>query len=223
MRFSSLSSGPRRGLLLDLDGTLADSLTAMQDAHRRFLHHFGTQPAKDEFDRLNGPPLDEIISILRELHGLPGETEALKEKYLKLIYEAHASAGPSEGALDLVRTAARNGWCMAVVTSSTRASALDWLKRNSFADYISEVVGGDDVEKGKPDPAPYLQALVSLDCKAENSWAVEDSRQGAQAAVAAGLRTFVITADDQRSDWPKGPTFLNSLCELKVRIDRAED
>ena len=60
------------GLFLDLDGTLADSLTALKNVYHSFLASYGASGDEVEFQRLNGPPLGEIIERLRMAHKLPG-------------------------------------------------------------------------------------------------------------------------------------------------------
>ena len=49
----------------------------------------------------------------------------------------------------------------------------------------------DTVTNVKPDPELYLQALEQLEVEADEAMAIEDSPNGAQAAV-AGLYTVVI-------------------------------
>ncbi len=55
------------------------------------------------------------------------------------------------------------------------------------------VLAGDVVEKKKPAPDIYLLALEKSGLKSEEVVVVEDSRNGVQAAKAAGLRVIVTT------------------------------
>jgi phosphoglycolate phosphatase-like HAD superfamily hydrolase len=61
----------RRGLFLDLDGTLADSLGVLRRSYFRFLREFNQEGSDAEFDRLNGPKLSEIIGTLQREYHLP--------------------------------------------------------------------------------------------------------------------------------------------------------
>ncbi|MFL5222366.1 MAG: HAD family hydrolase, partial [Microvirga sp.] len=60
----------------------------------------------------------------------------------------------------------------------------------------------EEVERGKPDPLPYLTALERLGIKAEEAVAFEDSPSGMRAAKAAGLFSFGVltglTRDEMR-------------------------
>ena len=45
-----------KGLFIDLDGTLASSLTALKEVYFSFLTGLGAKGSEAEFQRLNGPP-----------------------------------------------------------------------------------------------------------------------------------------------------------------------
>src|SRR5450755_4184406 len=140
-----------KGLFLDLDGTLADSLPALKAVYLSFLSGFGAKGGEAEFQRLNGPPLAKIIELLKQTHDLPGEQAELLELYSVMLRQAHESAQPAIGARELLQHARTFGWKVAVVTSSPRFSALKWLELGGLSDKVDVVVGGDEVVAGKPD------------------------------------------------------------------------
>lgn len=61
-----MTSPDIRGLFLDLDGTLADSMPVMRETYFRFLARRGAQGSQEEFDSLAGRPLSDISVILKE-------------------------------------------------------------------------------------------------------------------------------------------------------------
>jgi HAD superfamily hydrolase (TIGR01509 family) len=184
----------RRGLFLDLDGTLADSLTALRAVYYDFLARFGVAGSEAEFQSLNGPPLVRIVDILRKTHDLAPSREELLALYGDLIARSHDRVLPAPGALELLTEAGRHGWAVAVVTSTAREPAQRWLVRTGLAPLVDVIVGGDEVETGKPDPAPYRLALERTGCAASCSLAVEDSPQGATSAAAAGIPVWVLAS-----------------------------
>jgi len=191
-----------RGLFLDLDGTLADSLPAMEAAYRALLRRFGREGSAAEFKSLNGPPATVIVERIAKAHALPTPTEELLAIYRDLVAEAHAAAPPAAGAREVLERARKQDWTVALVTSAAYADARQWLARVGLAAYVQVVVGGDEVRHGKPDPEPYRVALQRTGCNAQESLAVEDSVQGAKAAMAAGLPTWLIGAERGRESAP---------------------
>ena len=82
------------------------------------------------------------------------------------------------------------------VASSSRRQALEWkLARFDLARYFQATVAGDEVAAGKPAPDVYLEAASALGVEPNRCLAVEDARNGAAAAVAAGMRVVVVSRD----------------------------
>ena len=181
-----------RGLFVDLDGTLADSLQPLRNAYEAFLTGYGRRGSVAEFESLNGPPVVEIVHRLKLSHDLPGSRDDLVQRYTALFDEAYLSVRACEGSRDLLTHARDAGYAIAVVTSTRRCAAEAWLEKAGLQPLVDVVVGGDDVAKGKPDPDPYLHALALSGCNATLSFAVEDSLQGSQAAMKAGIPTFLL-------------------------------
>jgi mannitol-1-/sugar-/sorbitol-6-phosphatase len=204
-----------RGLFVDLDGTLADSLGVLRKVYSRFLAEFGHEGHDAEFDQLNGPKMTEIVSILRMRYELPGEADELGLIYNQLIDETYKEVLPRPGAMELLENAAQRDWNLTLVTSNLRARAEKWLARNGFSSVLQSVVCGEEVPRGKPFPDLYEVAVARSGCVLDDSIAVEDSPQGAQAALAAGLRTFVIQAPIESAVvWPKETEFIHQWKDL---------
>ncbi len=204
-----------KGLLIDLDGTLADTLPELRSVYAQFLLDRGGVPSDSEFACLNGVPVAEIIRFLQADHELEGSSLLLERDYLARVAIACEKAAPSPGAHDLLRSAAASGYRIAVVTSGAREAAFGWLERNHLADRVATVVGGQDVREGKPSPAPYRLALERIGARACDSVAVEDSKIGVRSAVAAGLATYVLVSQRAPDDlWPDVAGYVDHLAEV---------
>lgn len=209
-----MTKGTGKGLLLDLDGTLADSLDALKATYFSFLEGYGAKGNDAEFTALNGVPLVTIIDRLKAKHDLADATDALLARYAKLIEVAHRSAKPAAGAATVLEISRARGWRVAVVTSTPHWLAMNWIARAGLRTLIDAVVGGDDVSSGKPSPEPYILALTRLDGVAARSLAVEDSPLGAQAAVAAGIPTLAIAHPDAQGEWPFEMRFIGRFSDI---------
>ena len=213
---SSDTAAPRRGLFLDLDGTLADTLGALRAAYRDFLARYGAVGTEREFERLNGPPIAAIVAQLKQAHGLPGTVEELGAIYRGLVDADHGAAAPAPAARELLQTARTRGWLVAVVTSAHRAAAEGWLVRTTLAAQVAVIVGGDEVARPKPDPEPYRLALARTGCEAALSLAIEDGVQGALAAIGAGLPTWRLGAD--AAELAQRPLYRGTLPNLRAAL-----
>jgi HAD superfamily hydrolase (TIGR01509 family) len=80
----------------------------------------------------------------------------------------------------------------AVATSTRRALACEKLERAGIGKRFVEVIGGDQVARGKPAPDIYLAAAQALGFAPADCAALEDSEAGLEAALAAGCRAILV-------------------------------
>lgn len=210
-----MPSNARSGLFLDLDGTLADSLGVMRQIYYEFLAGFDRAGSQEEFDRLNGPSLSDVLAILKRDHKLAPSAEDLLDTYKSYLENAYSGVEPNEGAHELVRAAVDEGWTVGVVSSNVGSTVSSWLSKVGLFDSISVVATGDTVARGKPAPDLYLKALRDSGCDAATSYAIEDTFTGVSSAVAAGLSTFALVAEGARvMEWPAGVRTITALEQL---------
>ncbi|MCX6494700.1 MAG: HAD family phosphatase [Actinobacteria bacterium] len=184
-----------RGILFDLDGTLAMSMGVMKAAYFEFLALHSTDGSNDEFDSLNGPPLREVVRTLCQTHNLTGTFENNYEEYLTLVARRYSNVQPVEGAKEILEFAKSHGLRTALVTSNSREVVSAWLKTNGLESTFDMICSGDDITRGKPDPEPYQVAMSGLSLEPSECVAIEDSRQGFISASSAQLHTFIVQTD----------------------------
>jgi HAD superfamily hydrolase (TIGR01509 family) len=179
---------PPRALLLDLDGTLIDSLPALRSVYDTFLTSRGATPTDAEFAALNGPPLPEIVRRLAERHGFAEPLPALQAAYAAAVGDAYATRTEAfPGARTLLLTARRHGLRVTIVTGCPEALARSILRRLGLASLVWGQVDSHAVPTGKPAGDIYRLALARTEVDAFDALAVEDAPNGLAAARAAGV------------------------------------
>ena len=204
-------------LLLDLDGTLADSLFVMRLVYNDFLTAHKCKPRTAEFNSLNGPPISEVIMRLKINHSLLEEYSVLLSRYCDLLDRVYLKVKPASGAVCLLRKAKENDCSIGIVTSNSKERTYSWLENSNLREMVDVIVSSDDVEKGKPNPEPYNLALKKLGLNSSHAIAIEDSPQGAHASMAAGLRTFALSFSKFKN-WPQGVKPIKSLSQARQLI-----
>lgn len=185
-------------LLFDLDGTLADSLWVMRAAYTDFLKSFEISATDAEFEALNGPPLKEVVHRLKLIHQLKANENLLLKNYNQFIDKIYREVKPSQGAQALLQKAKDNHCSIGIVTSNSAKRTQLWLEMVNLSHFIDFIVSGDELLYGKPHPEPYLSAIQKTGCNAQDIIAIEDSPQGAQSAIAAGLHTVGLTQQNNQ-------------------------
>ena len=152
-----------------------------------------------DFVRANGLPTDEAAQ--REL--IAGWHKRKTEIYTRMV--ASGALPPRAGIARLVDEAIQAGWDLGVASTSAEASVRSVLEyavgpKNARA---FQVFAGDVVPRKKPAPDIYLLALEGMHLDPAEALVIEDSANGMEAALAAGLKTVVtvssFTADEDFS------------------------
>jgi mannitol-1-/sugar-/sorbitol-6-phosphatase len=172
------------GLLLDCDGVLVDSHDAAAVAWNRWAERW--VPGFDfHRDVEHGRRITDLVA---ELIGTPADiaTAAADLKQQELDHAAEVIA--ISGARQLLDTSPAGTW--AVVTSGSRAIATARMASAGLrtADVL---VTGEDVDKGKPFPDPYLLAAQRLQLPPTRCAVFEDAPAGIASARAAGVTTII--------------------------------
>ncbi len=215
-----MSPTPARGLFLDLDGTLADSMRVMTAATDRFLKDLGVERMGGGPHRWAGRTPYDIMGALKEHHGLRQSVPELVERYYKLVDQTYMDqATVMPGGRRLLMAAAQEGVFTAVVTSTLRSVAEGFLAHQGLRELIQAVVAVEDITRGKPDPEPYLLALKISGLEAGEVLAVEDAPMGALAATGAGLATWIM-APRGVQNFPEIAGVAGFICSLDQLIPR---
>jgi len=172
------------GLLLDCDGVLVDSHNAAAVAWNQWARRWA--PGFDfHRDIEHGRRIRDVVA---ELISTPSDVEAATAELIQLEVDNAADVVPIPGARELLASIPAGRW--AVVTSGGRAIATARMASAGLAP-AHVLVTGEDVERGKPFPDPYLLAAERLGLPPERCAVFEDAPAGIAAARAAGVETIV--------------------------------
>jgi sugar-phosphatase len=174
-------------VLFDLDGTLVDSTASVLRNWRRIAEMLG-RGGEDLVGSRQGIPGRQVLRIVA-----PDLSEQRIRELDQALIDGEAAdtadVSATKGALDLVTAIPPDRW--AIVTSAPLRLAAARLKAAGLPS-PSVMVTADDVETGKPDPAPFRLAAQRLGRPAERCLAVEDAPAGIISARAAGCLTLGV-------------------------------
>jgi HAD superfamily hydrolase (TIGR01509 family) len=197
-------------VIFDVDGTLVDS---ERDGHRvafnaafydaglpdrwdvetygRLLRIAGGAQRMAYWFESTGRSPEESRELAQRLH--PLKTEIMRN----LVEEGQVCARP--GVTALLDELDARGVPMHVATTGTR-SWVEPLLNRVFGGRFQTVVTGTEVPELKPSPAVYQRVLSLTGCAPDGAVAVEDSANGVNAAVGAGLRCVAAYNPYTQSD-----------------------
>lgn len=196
----ALRTGYRPGnvntALIDMDGTLYDSMPWHARAWHRMVSELGIESTVDEFFAYEGMTGKATVNLLfRRAFGRDAtdaeveELYAIKSRYF--VENNRTTVMP--GARDMVDTFRSNGVTPILVTGSGQAFLLERLEKDFDGAFGKEMrITSRDVKKGKPDPEPYLKGLEKRGVDPWQAIVVENTPLGIQSGVGAGIFTVGV-------------------------------
>ncbi len=180
------------GVLWDMDGTLVDTEPYWIECEYALVASYGGTWSDDLAHAQVGNDLIETGRALVEHGGVPLDPTEIVERLLDGVVERVRARLPwRPGARELLEELHELRVPCALVTMSWRRfaeSVVDSLPPGRFA----ALVTGDEVERPKPFPDPYLVAARLLGTEPTECVAIEDSPKGVASAVAAGVPTLAV-------------------------------
>jgi HAD superfamily hydrolase (TIGR01509 family) len=181
-----------QAVLWDMDGTLVDTEPYWMATESAMAEKYGATWSQAHALELVGNDLGESGRYIKKVMGLRQTPEEIVEELLDgVVVQVERSVPWRPGAVELLTALREEGVRCGLVTMSYQrfvAPILAQLPPETFR----VVVTGDQVERGKPHPEPYLTAAAALGVPPAECVAIEDSNTGAKSAEAAGCTVLVV-------------------------------
>lgn len=184
-----------QAVIWDLDGVIIDSA----DEHRRAWQRLAKEtdiPFTDaDFWATFGKRNDDIIPFhwgdvsKEQLNELANRKELYFREFVR------EAAAPLPGSMELMRALHEAGFPQALA-SSTPIENIQLIRVLLNLDqYLSALVSGEMVARGKPAPDIFLKAASELHMPPAVCLVIEDAVAGVQAALAAGMRCIAVAGE----------------------------
>lgn len=185
---------PPRGVLWDLDGTLADSREYHWRAWRDTMAQEGVTLTRERFEASFGQRNDSILGAWLGRDVDPGRIRRIGDAKEEQ-YRAHLREGgiaPLPGAVEWVNRLGAADWRQAIASSAPRANVDVMLEALGLAGSLDAIVSAEDVKTGKPDPEVFLTAAERLGVPPARAIVVEDAAAGIEAASRGRMRSIAV-------------------------------
>ena len=202
----NLNPTPLDAAIIDLDGTMVDTLGDFAEALNRMLGDLELPPiAAQHIERLVGKGSEHLLrSVLKHVLAPAEQAQAAikiealfpqawaryQHHYLE-INGSHSAVYP--GVVQGLQALQGAGLPLACLTNKPLAFAQPLLQAKGLDGFFARVFGGDSFERKKPDPLPLVKTCEALGTSAARTLMLGDSSNDAQAARAAGCPVVLVT------------------------------
>ncbi|WP_304371069.1 HAD family phosphatase [uncultured Muribaculum sp.] len=186
-----------RAALIDMDGTLYDSMKNHTAAWHRLMTEAGIPCTRDEFYLYEGRTgASTINTLFNRALGRDATDEEKESLYHKktVYFNELPPVKPMPGALDMVTTLSQAGIRRVLVTGSGQSSLISRIDTDFLGLFDPDMrITSRDVKHGKPHPEPFIRAMQLARVSPSQSIVIENAPLGIEAGDKAGAFTIGVT------------------------------
>jgi beta-phosphoglucomutase-like phosphatase (HAD superfamily) len=210
--------GVIEGLLFDFDGTLWDSETVVFEAYRRMYDDHGHSLSLNDWAAAVGT-LDGFDPMADLEARLGRELDRATVDPWDQVDDLMVGIDLRAGVRSWLGEAEDLGLSLGIVSSNDGSWIRHHAERLGILDTFAVVTAADgDIERAKPNPVLYREALAALGLEAASAVAIEDSPHGIAAAKGAGLFCLAVPNEVTRTlDLSAADLVIGSFEEMSVR------
>jgi beta-phosphoglucomutase family hydrolase len=190
---NELTINPKaRGLIFDIDGTIADTMPIHFIAWREVCAEQGITFTPELFAELTGMPALQTSQFLKKRFNKSFDETEFSLKKEKIFENNMDKAVPIAPVVNLIRQY-KGKLPMACGTGGPEHLARRTLKIAGVDDCFEHVIAAESVKNHKPHPETFLKAAELINVAPQDCQVFEDGKLGIEAAAAAGMMCTDVT------------------------------
>ena len=181
-------------IMLDFDGTLGDTTGVIIKTTQATIKELGLPSRTDEqCAAMIGLRLVEIPPVLFPEYDIDVNLYAQTYRKNFNIFNTQGAVNLYPNVPETLSELKNRGIILTIASSRSHNSLAEYLNNLNLSEYISYIIGGDDVSAGKPDPEAVYRTLELFGFKPEEAIMVGDTVFDIHMGINAGTHTCGVT------------------------------
>lgn len=184
----------KKAVIFDMDGLIFDTERLFMEQLAVVMKDYGYQLTREIYSQTLGTCGELLEKLMQSHYGLDYPIEKISQEADRRVRIVAETVGLTlkPQIVEVLEYLQKEGIPCAVASSTRSDKVVYYLEKTGIRHCFKEIVGGEMVEKSKPEPDIFLKASERLGIKAEESVVLEDSENGVRAAHAAGCDVICV-------------------------------
>lgn len=203
-------------VILDLDGTLLNTDGIVNEVLKLVLVKYGKKWDKRGAQRIVGKTPVEAAAAVVEDYELPCRVEEFISTITPMFTDQWCNIKALPGANRLIKHLRSKGVPLALASNSPISNIEAKISyQKGWKESFSVIIGGDEVQNGKPSPEIFLEAARRMNADPSNCLVIEDSLPGIMAGKAARMEVVAVPSIPKQAGlYTSADEVINSLLDL---------
>ncbi len=180
------------GAIFDMDGVLFDTEKIYQSIWFQLAKERGIELDASFTKLISGTSGEAAANAIKEHYNVSDPKIISDECSRRMLEAVKHNIDVKKGVVKILEFFNKQGIKCVVASGSNKEQIINNLKISNLSKYFDEVVGGDELKRGKPDPDIFLLALKKIGCESSKCLVFEDSFNGIKAAHAANTIPIMV-------------------------------
>lgn len=190
-----------RGIIFDLDGTIADSNYVWREIDREFFAKHNMSVPQDYLKMINSASFEETASYTKNTYGFEESVEEIiKIWYDMAIDEYSNNVKLKPFAKEFIEKMKAKGIKIALATANSEILYESTLKNNGIFHLFDVFTEVSEVKKTKEFPDIYLKCAEKMGLQPDECVVFEDILRAVRGAKKAGMKTVAVYDESSYCD-----------------------
>ena len=205
-------------VIFDMDGVIIDSEPLHLSCEKEIFELLGISISKEQHLSFVGTTNKSMWEQLKKIYNIPQSVTVLVKQqqsiYLELL-KKDKTINPIPYVETLIKSLHENGYILGLASSSPHSQIDYILDMLNLKPFFRNIISGDDVKNGKPNPGIFQKISAVSRISPENCIVIEDSFNGVIAAKNAGMKCIGFkNPNSGNQDLGNADLIINSFSEL---------
>ena len=204
---------PKQALLLDMDGVTIDTEPLYTKAEINLFKEYGVEIPEEDWFLFKGASEKKFYELSMQRYEIKENLEVFMKKGRNYVKDEFSKGIPFMDGFKSMHKRISPYFFMGLVTASPRHSLNKIILNLNLKKYFKNIISGEDANKNKPYPDPYIFMMKALNVTPNNTIIIEDSLTGLRSAISSGAHVIAKT----------GSTPIEKLSHIHHIIDHLDE